>query len=142
MPEEIKIIAPLYVMLPRKTKEDKKLIINLNNYRNWHYIISNEAKKKYKEELHDQLCDLKLKTPINLEFRYFKGSERKCDRANVYSIHEKFFCDALVEYGCIPDDSDEYLEDINHRQTKIDKNIVKIKGVNQVKPNKKSTIFK
>lgn len=122
MSKEIKIIAPLYVLLPRKTIPDKKMIINLNGYRNWHYITSNEVKKKYKEELHSQLFNLKLKTPIKLEFKYFKGSKRKCDRANIYSIHEKFFCDALTEYGCIPDDSDEYLDDVRHRRTQIDKN--------------------
>ena len=55
MSKEIKIIAPLYVMLPRKTKGDKKMIINLNGYRNWHYIISNDVKKQYKEEVKEQI---------------------------------------------------------------------------------------
>jgi len=52
---KIKIIAPLYVTLPRKTKADRKMIINLNNYRNWHYIISNHTKIAYKEAIADQL---------------------------------------------------------------------------------------
>jgi Holliday junction resolvase RusA-like endonuclease len=32
------------------------------------------------------------------------------DRANVLSVHEKFFCDALVESGCLPDDNDLYIK--------------------------------
>lgn len=115
------IVAPLFVMLPRKTKEDKKIIINLNGYRNWHYIISNEAKKKYKLAIREQLRGLKYNTPINLTFKLFKGSRRKSDRANVLSIHEKFFCDALTEYGVIEDDSDEFIGETRYCSGGLDK---------------------
>ena len=108
-------------MLPRKTKKDKKVIINLNNFRNLHYIINNESKKKYKEVIKDQLDGLILTPPIDLTFTLFKGSKRKSDRANVLSIHEKFFCDALVECGCLKDDADEFINSTHYYSGGIDK---------------------
>lgn len=105
----MKIKLPLFVVLPRKTKADRKMIINLNNYRNWHYITSNDTKTKYKEALESQLKGLKFESPICLEFILYKGSNRKSDRSNVLSIQEKFFCDALVDFGCIEDDNDDII---------------------------------
>jgi|TARA_B110001469_G_scaffold104738_1_gene103764 Holliday junction resolvase RusA-like endonuclease len=107
---EYNFTSPLAVFLPRKTMRDKKQILNLNNYRNWMHIISNQIKIAYKDAMKDQLAaTVKLKAPITIEFTYWKPSNRRSDRANVLCIHEKFFCDALVEAGWIEDDSDEYL---------------------------------
>lgn len=103
------ITAPLAVYLPRKTMKDKKVIINLNGYRNWSFFMSNDVKKAYKEALRSQLEGLKLATPISLTFTLWKSQNRLIDRANPLSIAEKFTCDALTEFGCIPDDNDEYI---------------------------------
>ncbi len=35
---------PLSVVIPRKTKEDKKIMLNLNTFRNLHYMTMNQAK--------------------------------------------------------------------------------------------------
>jgi Holliday junction resolvase RusA-like endonuclease len=104
------VISPLAVYLPRKTKEDKRVSINLNYYRNWKSYFSNDVKTQYKEAIKDQIEGLKLKTPIALSFKFFKPQNSRTDRANVCSITEKFFCDVLVECGCIPDDSDDFIE--------------------------------
>ena len=104
----MKIISPLAVYLPRKKIKDKKYILNLNNYRNWNYIVNNQIKAKYNDDMESQMDGYKL-SKVSLVFRYFKGSKRKCDRANVYSIQEKFLCDALVHWGVIEDDSDEFI---------------------------------
>jgi len=116
-----KIVAKLDVVLPRKTKKDKKVIINLNGYRNWHYLVSNIIKIKYKENIKDQLDGLVLKHPISLHFVLYKGSNRLSDRANVLSIHEKFFCDALVGCGCLEDDSDTYIKETKYSSGGIDR---------------------
>jgi len=97
------------------------MILNLNQYRNWHYINSNNAKRAYKESLKPQLENLKFDKPITLHFKLFKGSKRRIDRANVLSIHEKFFCDAMTEYGCIPDDNDEFIKETKYTSGSIDK---------------------
>ena len=99
----------------------KKYYINLNNYRNWHYIVSNNIKQSFCEEL-IELRGVKLKTPIEISFTLFKGSKRKMDRSNVLSITEKFFCDALVHYGCIPDDNDDYIKSTHYYSGEMDKN--------------------
>ena len=103
------IISPLAVYLPRKTMKDRKYILNLNNYRNWHYIVSNKVKEAYTNHVRWQLMGFRYNN-VSLIFKYFKGSKRKCDRANIYSIHEKYFCDALVTCGAIKDDSDEFIK--------------------------------
>ncbi len=117
----LKIIVPLFIVLPRKTKEDRKMIINLNNYRNWHYIISNQVKEAYKESLVEQLTNKKFNTPIGLILTLYKGTKRISDRSNVLSIHEKFFCDAMVHYGCIPDDDDTMILQTHYTSGCIDK---------------------
>lgn len=69
----------------------------------------------------DEIKDLKFENPIRLTFVLRKKDKRKIDRANVLSIHEKFFCDALVELGCIPDDNDNYIESTHYYSGEIDK---------------------
>lgn len=118
----IKIIkAPLFIMLPRKTMNDKKMIINLNNYRNWCHFIKNDTKIKYKEAMEKQLKGLKFKGKIRLNFQLFKYTRKISDKANVLSIHEKFFCDALIECGCIEDDNDDIIEEQHYSRTEIEK---------------------
>lgn len=113
--------APLYVTLSRDQKNGKKYIINMNNYRNWHYRTSNSIKIKYKEILKSQLAGTKIEIPLKLTFVYYKSSNRRTDRANVLSIHEKFFCDALVDYGCILDDNDRYITQTTYKSGGVDK---------------------
>jgi len=96
-------------MLPRKTMPDRKYIINKNNERNWHFIVSNKIKQVYKDALREQLEGLTFAHPIKLKLVYFKASNRRSDRTNVLSQHEKFAADAMVEFGCIPDDNDDVI---------------------------------
>lgn len=110
----ITIELPLAVILPRKTKANRKMIINLNNYRNWFYIISNQVKQLYKELLAPQLEWLKLECPLKLHFKLYHTEKKKIDRANVLCIQEKFFCDALVEYWVIPDDNDHFIKETKY----------------------------
>lgn len=115
------LVAPLAVFLPRKTMKDKKVIINLNGYRNWSFFMSNDVKKAYKEAMREQMEGIVLSTPIDLTFILYKSQNRLIDRANPLSIHEKFFCDALTEFGCIPDDNDEYISSTAYRTGGVDR---------------------
>jgi len=117
----MKIISPLLVILPRKTKADKRIYLNLNAYRNLHYISNNQAKHIYCELMEKQLKGKVFKTPIELEFKFFKKTKRRTDRSNILSIVEKFFCDAMVNYECIPDDSDEFILSSYYISGHIDK---------------------
>jgi hypothetical protein len=46
---------------------------------------------------------------IELTYTVFPKTRRLCDVSNVCSVHSKFFLDALVELGKIPDDNYKYV---------------------------------
>jgi hypothetical protein len=71
--------------------------------------------------MEEQLKGKVLKTPISLQFELCNPTKRKTDRANILSIVEKFFCDALVHYGCIPDDNDEFIKSSFYTSGDIDR---------------------
>lgn len=115
-----KIIVPLFIRLA-KSEDGKKYRLNLNYYRNWYYTQSNAIKRKFCEILESELEGIKFTDKIKIRFVLFKGSNRKIDRSNVLSVVEKFFCDALVHYGCIVDDNDEYIESTHYYTGGIDR---------------------
>lgn len=115
---------PPEVFLPRKTMDDKKVIINLNNYRNWQGHMNNQVKQIYKDlvpELNPHLLDVKFKSKVKLLFVMHRKDRRIVDRSNVLSIHEKFFCDALTHLDCWEDDNDRFIEETTYRTGAIDK---------------------
>jgi hypothetical protein len=120
------VSMPLFVMMPRKTMPDKKFIINLNNYRNWQHHLNNQIKIAYKDIATPKLEGIKFFLPIKLTFTLWKGTLRKIDRANVLSIHEKYFCDAMQECGCIPDDSDEIVYSTKYITGGIDRDAPRV----------------
>ena len=124
-----KINLPLAVYLPRKTMPDKKMIINLNNYRNWSYIVSNQVKKAYCQAVEPLVRGLILEPRLSLVFTYYKGSKRISDRSNVLCIQEKFFLDALVELGCIEDDNDSFIKSTHFDGDEIDRKNPRVKVV-------------
>jgi len=119
--KEYKIISPLSVSLPRKTKKDKVVSLNLNVYRNLHHRINNDAKIIYKEMLGEQLIGLKIKTPVEIEYKVFKKTNRKMDKMNVISIVSKFLLDAITDYGCWEDDNDDYVKKETLLPTELDR---------------------
>lgn len=117
----MKIISPLAVYLYScKTNKYKKMVLNFNIVNGLHFILYNNMKIEYTKHMRQQLSGLKF-SKIFLTFKYFKGSKRKCDRANVYSIHEKFFCDACVKHGVIEDDNDEIIKQSIYLPVEYDK---------------------
>lgn len=93
--------SPLQIFVGKR-----KFILNLNNYRNTHYRVLNNAKVTYKMIMKKQIEKLpKLQPPIQITYTVFKGDKRNCDIGNICSVHQKFFEDALVELGKLPDDN-------------------------------------
>jgi hypothetical protein len=91
----------------RKTGKHKFFICNLNNYRNIHYRILNEAKKLYEKFVIMLLNNIKgfKANKIEITYTFVPNSNRRLDPGNYRSIVEKFFLDALVKTNFIPDDS-------------------------------------
>jgi CRISPR/Cas system endoribonuclease Cas6 (RAMP superfamily) len=115
----IKVISPLHITLSKK-EGAKKYHLNMNNYRNWHYQVSNNLKKKYKEIISWQIEGKKF-TVANMEYRLFYPDKRRRDKMNVIAVIDKFFMDALVESGCIEDDNDKYVGEVLIRVPEIDR---------------------
>lgn len=130
----ITIICPLSVELERKTMKNKKYYLNLNNFRNRNFIVSNQIKHKFCELMQEQLKDLKFTLPIDIEYTLYYWDNRKRDKWNILSIIQKFFLDSLVYYQCIIDDNDNYInkEIFNKPKKSNDKNsycIIEIKEI-------------
>ena len=120
------IDLPLAILLPRKTKADKRLAMNLNVYRNTMFQILNQAKQQYKEEVADILLTIphdqkKLTPPLLFHYTLYPKSKRMTDLGNVLSIVQKFTEDALVECGIIPDDNYLIIPKVIHSFGDVDK---------------------
>lgn len=116
-----KFILPLAVFLPRKTKADKKVIINQNVVKNLHYQSYNDAKIVFTNLMKDQLEGVEIETPVNITYQVFKGSNRKLDKMNVIAPQSKFFLDAITHYGCWEDDNDDHVKHELLIPTELDK---------------------
>ena len=109
--------SPLQIFVGKR-----KFILNLNNYRNTHYRVLNNAKVTYKMYMKKQIEKLpKLQPPIQITYTVFKGDKRNCDIGNICSIHQKFFEDALVELGKLPDDNHNMITKVTYEWGGIDK---------------------
>lgn len=99
--------SPLSIPLSRT----KKFILNLNNYRNMYFRTLNNSKIAYKKTMEEQILD-QIPVPLEkiaIQYKVFKGDRRRFDVGNVASIHQKYFEDAIVELGRLPDDRHENL---------------------------------
>ena len=119
----MKIILPLSVTIPRKTKADKVFILNLNVYRNCHHMTLNQAKIAWKEIVRQSTVGLQIVEPSPYIFTYtvYPASNRKFDLGNVCSIIQKFTDDALIEFGIIPDDSYKVISQVVYKIGAVDK---------------------
>jgi Holliday junction resolvase RusA-like endonuclease len=117
----MEIEVPRYLYIPRKTKEDKKVAINQNWYRNAHFGEKNQAKKIFKEIVQPQLLGCKYDVPITISMFINANSKRKFDLDNVASVTAKFLQDALVELGCIPEDNYEVIKRVSYEFGEIRK---------------------
>jgi len=54
-------------------------------------------------------------------YRVYAGSKRSFDLGNICSVHEKFFEDAFVELGKLPDDNINYIPLVIYLGCGIDK---------------------
>lgn len=99
------IHSPLWT----QQSKTKKFYLNLNVYRNAHFHTLNKAKVEYKKLVKDQILLLPKMDKIRVSYWLYPKTKRRTDLGNIISIHQKFFEDALVEFGIIPDDSYEHV---------------------------------
>lgn len=116
-----KLVCPLYITLPRKTKKDRKIYVNLNTYRNLHYLVNNQVKKLYKEHMAEQINALPMFDKVNIYCKLYRGDKRDGDKDNVICITKKYLYDAIVGFGKLEDDNDKYIKDEHTQPTEYDK---------------------
>lgn len=115
------LICPTYVILPMKTKKDKKVSINLNTYRNLHFLVESKCKKLFKDLMFKQLEGIEFKVPVKVTYKVYKASNRQLDKMNVISIASKYLMDAITEFGCWVDDNDDIIKKEIILPTEVDK---------------------
>lgn len=99
----------------------KGFSLNLNQYRNAHFYKLNNAKIEYKAIMRGQIELLPELPIIKLTYVFYPKTSRKFDISNVCSIVDKFFSDALVELGKLPDDNFKYIPEISYKIGEKDK---------------------
>ncbi len=117
----ITIVAPTFVDIPRKSKPDKRVYINLNTYRNLHYAVNNKVKKMYLEAIREQLVGVTIETPCEITYKVYKPTRRRLDKMNVVAVCSKYLLDAITELGCWEDDNDEFVKTETILPTEYDK---------------------
>ena len=117
----INLKCPLFVDLPRKTTKDKRIYINMNSYRNLHYLVNNQVKKMYLEAVREQLEGLTIQTPVDITYKVYKKTSRRLDKMNVVAITSKYLLDAITELGCWEDDNDDHVKTETILPTELDR---------------------
>ena len=95
--------------------------LNMNWYRNAFYQTSNNAKKRFKRQIAEQLvnCD-PLNGRLRIDYIYY-AKRNGTDLDNFTSAHKKFFQDSLTEMGVIVDDNVSVIVETREKYAGIDK---------------------
>jgi len=118
--KEIRFDIPLEIILPRKTKKDVNIILNLNNYKTTYYKTLNAAKQKFTDEV--VIPEFKADI-IHVDYSIYAKSRHIFDVSNVVSVLDKFLCDTIVKRGFIPDDNYNHVPEApSGRFIEVDKN--------------------
>lgn len=113
--EKIEVRMPISVELGVRKK--RKYYLNLNLYRNNNHHINNNVKQKYAEIAHNKLPMI-IEEPwseFEIEYTLFLPNKLKRDIANVLSVVDKAFCDALVTHNIVVDDNYNHLKLVTYK---------------------------
>lgn len=105
----------------------KMFTLNLNQYRNTHPRLLNNAKIDYKHRVLEAMEGVweqgnPITRPVFLVFNYWAATKRKIDVSNPCSIIDKFGCDAITEAGFWPDDNNDFVKGVMYWFSGVDKN--------------------
>lgn len=100
----------------------KGWVLNLNQYRNTYFRTLNTVKINYKLAMEKQIKEGPSYKRVACIYTVYPPTKRSFDIGNVCCIHQKFFEDALVEYGKLPDDSYHYIPTVVYQFGEVDSN--------------------
>ena len=122
--------VPTFVVLPRKTKADKIIQCNLNEYRNLNFRVLSAAKNAFydafkpemqrvKPEFDNWIELIRAHRDEDLKFRLnyviTAKNKRKFDIANFLPIIQKYADDCLVKEGFFEDDNFNFITEVVYR---------------------------
>lgn len=113
----MRLVAPVSIPVSK----NKSIALNLNVYRNAHFQSLNKAKVNFKAHMAEQIEPITPMPACHVTYTLFVGTKRLCDVANVCCVVDKFFTDALVEMGKLPDDNYEHLKQVTYKFGGYDK---------------------
>ena len=105
LPQKWTVRVPTSVVLVGKRTDDRKIYLNLNWYRNENFHTLNKVKVTFAELVSKDIQHLPKFEAVHLVYEVFAGTSREFDVANVGSIVDKFFSDALVSADKLEDDN-------------------------------------
>lgn len=112
------VVSPLYII----GNNQSKWYLNLNNFRNTHYQTLNSIKKKYNKIISPQLEGIQfMDEPVQITYIVYPPNKRLFDIANICSIIDKFFCDAVTEANKWKDDNYQQIPKVIYSFGSIDK---------------------
>ena len=104
--------VPMYVDIPRKTKKDKRIYLNMNVDRNLHYQIKNKVKKSFQSLVAEKTKGIKFDVPVVVEYFLYYGDYRDRDFHNVFPIVNKYVLDALQASLVIENDNQKFVKGV------------------------------
>lgn len=111
-----KFFSPLRVFMTKA----KNFILNMNQYRNTHFRLLNHTKINYKKYMEHQIIKSDTFGRVVCVYTAYPKTNRKQDLGNVCSIHEKYFEDAMVEFGKLGDDNMKNIPLVIYRYGGVD----------------------
>ena len=111
-----KFFSPLRVFMTKA----KNFILNMNQYRNTHFRLLNHTKINYKKYMERQIIKSDTFGRVVCIYTAYPKTNRKQDLGNVCSIHEKYFEDAMVEFGKLGDDNMKNIPIVIYRYGGVD----------------------
>jgi hypothetical protein len=111
--------------------KNKRVALNLNQYRNWHYLVNSKLKREFKADIKENL-NFVIKGAVEIQYKYYAPDNRKRDLMNVVAVVDKYFQDALVETECIEADDMSIVKKVTARYLGIDRKNPRIEAT--IKP--------
>ena len=94
------IDLPPFVQVTKK----KRLWLNLNGYRNWHFRDQHATKEHFEQIVRALLKDIPKQQKVHLHYVLWGPSKQRRDLMNVIAVVDKYFSDALPKAGVLDDD--------------------------------------
>lgn len=111
------IDLPTFVQVSTK----KRVALNLNGYRNWHYRVQHLTKQLFEQIVREKLKGIPKQSKVHLHYVLYGATNQRRDLMNVIAVVDKYFSDALPKSGVLDDDNSEIIVSISTEYGGVDR---------------------